>query len=67
MWLSKRCILHHISVDQFLFGNTSDGKATARRQLDTLLDGLYEKEIRIITATVQAMLDEKANGKGDEE
>lgn len=58
---------YHISVDQFLFGDTSDGKATARRQLDTLLDGLDEKEIRIITATVQAMLDEKADGKRDEE
>lgn len=58
---------YHISVDQFLFGDTSDGKSTARRQLDTLLDGLDEKEIRIITAPVQAMLDEKADGKGDEE
>lgn len=54
-------------MEQFLFGDTSAGKSTARRQLDTLLDGLDEKEIRIITATVQAMLDEKADGKGDEE
>lgn len=58
---------YHISVDQFLFENSADGKSTERRQLDTLLDGLDEKEIRIITATVQAMLDEKADGKGDEE
>lgn len=58
---------YHISVDQFLFGDTADGKSTARRQLDTLLDGLDEKEIRIITAAAQAMLDEKADGKGDEE
>ena len=58
---------YHISVDQFLFENSADGKSTERRQLDTLLDGLDEKEIRIITATVQAMLDEKADEKGDEE
>ena len=38
----------------------NDGKTTARRQLDTLLDGLSEKEIKIITATVQAMLDARA-------
>ena len=58
---------YHISVDQFLFENSADGRSTERRQLDTLLDGLDEREIRIITATVQAMLDEKADGKGDEE
>ena len=58
---------YHISVDQFLFEDSADGKSTERRQLDTLLDGLDEREIRIITATVQAMLDEKADGKGDEE
>ena len=52
---------YHISVDQFLFEDNADGKSTARRQLDTLLDGLDEKEIRIITATVQAMLDEKGD------
>ena len=46
---------YHISVDQFLFEDNADGKSTARRQLDMLLDGLDEKEIRIITATVQAM------------
>ena len=58
---------YHISVDQFLFEDNADGKSTARRQLDTLLDGLDEKEIRIITAAAQAMLDEKAAGKDDEE
>ena len=51
---------YHISVDQFLFEDHADGKTTARRQLDTLLDGLSEKEIKIITATVQAMLDARA-------
>ena len=51
---------YHISVDQFLFEDHADGKTTARRQLDTLLDGLSEKETKIITATVQAMLDARA-------
>ena len=27
---------YHISLDQFLFGDTTDGKSTARRQLDAL-------------------------------
>jgi transcriptional regulator with XRE-family HTH domain len=31
---------YHISVDQFLFEDHADGKTTARRQLDTLLNGL---------------------------
>ena len=58
---------HHISVDQFLFEDNADGKSTACRQFDTLLDDLDEKEIRIVTATVQAMLDEKADEKCGEE
>ena len=36
---------YHISVDQFLFGDTADGKSTARRQLDALADKLTDREI----------------------
>ena len=36
---------YHISVDQFLFGDTADGKSTSRRQLDTLTDELTDREI----------------------
>ena len=50
---------YHISVDQFLFGDSDKGKSTERGQLDTLLDNLDEKDIRVITATARAMLDSK--------
>ena len=54
---------YHISVDQFLFGNTADGKSTARRQLDALADELTDREIGIIIATVQAVLDAREKGE----
>lgn len=47
---------YHISVDQFLFGDTMDGKTTIRRQLDALADGLTDAEIGILLATAQAIL-----------
>ena len=54
---------YHISVDQFLFGDTADGKSTARRQLDALADKLTDREIGIIIATVQAVLDAREKGE----
>ena len=54
---------YHISVDQFLFGDTADGKSTARRQLDALADELTDREIGIIIATVQAVLDAREKGE----
>ena len=51
---------YHISVDQFLF---ADGKSTARRQLDALADKLTDREIGIIIATVQAVLDAREKGE----
>ena len=53
---------YHISVDQFLFGDTADGKSTVRRQLDALVDELTDREIGIILATVQAVLDAREKG-----
>lgn len=47
---------YHISVDQFLYGTVADGKSTARRQLDAILDTLSEREIRALTAALQAAL-----------
>ena len=44
---------YNISVDQFFFPNTSVDKSTQRRQLDTLLDGMSSKGIRIVTATAK--------------
>ena len=55
---------YHISVDQLLFGDTADGKSTARRQLDVLADELTDREIGIIIATVQAVLGAREKGEG---
>ena len=52
---------YHISVDQFLFGDTTYGKTTLRRQLDALADELTDREIGIIIATVQAVLENGGN------
>lgn len=54
---------YHISVDQFLFGDMADGKSTVRRQLDALADEFTDREIRIILATVQAVLDAREKGE----
>ena len=43
---------YDISVDQFLL-EKSDTKNTQRRQLDTLLDTMSDKGIRIVTATAK--------------
>ncbi len=43
---------YHISVDQFFFPNSNAEKSTGRRQLDALLDGMSDKGIRIVTATI---------------
>ncbi|EEG29848.1 hypothetical protein CLOSTMETH_02539 [[Clostridium] methylpentosum DSM 5476] len=53
---------YHISVDQFLYKDTTDGKSTARRQLDSLLDSLDEREISIVAATAQAIIDARTEG-----
>ena len=42
-----------VSVDQFFFPGKSVDKSTQRRQLDTLLDGISDKGLRIVTATAK--------------
>lgn len=54
---------YHISVDQLLFGDTADGKSTARWQLDILADELTDREIGIIIATVQVVLGAREKGE----
>ena len=51
---------YHIFVDQLLFGDATESKSTARRQLDPLLDEMTEAELKIIIATAQAILDARA-------
>ena len=44
---------YNISVDQFFFPDKNAEKSTQRRQLDTLLDGMSDKGLRIVTATAK--------------
>ena len=48
-----------------LFEDATESKSTARRQLDPLLDGMTEAELKIVIATAQAILDARAEGKND--
>lgn len=54
---------YHLSVDQILFGEAKSGKSTAYRQLDALVDELTDKEIQILIATAQAILDARTDGE----
>ena len=56
---------YHISVDQILHGETMDGKSTERMQFETLLDELTDSEIKILTATAQALLDARSDSGGE--
>jgi len=51
--------LFNISVDNLFFSDTTGSKTTQRRQLDAMLDGMDEKELLVIAATVKAMQDNK--------
>ena len=56
---------YHISVDQILHGETMEGKSTERLQFDILLDELTDAEIKILTATAQALLDARLDSEGE--
>lgn len=56
---------YHISVDQILYGNEAADKSTERRQFEMLLDELTDAEIKILTATAQAILDARADSEGE--
>ena len=44
---------YHVSVVQFFFPNSNSEKSTQIRQLDTLLDSMSDKGIRVVTATAK--------------
>ena len=48
-----------VSVDQFFFPEQE--KSTRRRQLDTILDGMSEKDLKILSATAKGI--EEANNE----
>ena len=54
---------YHVSVDQILFGDAEGGKSTASRQLDALVGELSDREIQILIATAQAILDARVDGE----
>ena len=54
---------YHVSVDQVLYGEEATGKSTERMQFDVRLDELTDAEIKILTATAQALLDARADNE----
>ena len=53
-----------VSVDQFFFPDKSAEKDTQRRQLDTLLDSMSEKGIRVVTATAKEIAEVETEDRG---
>ena len=47
--------MFHISLDEFIFADEKVEKNSQRRQLDTLLDKLDDKELAIIEATANGL------------
>lgn len=51
-----------VSVDEYFFPKKEAAKSSRRRQLDSLLDDISDKGIRIITATAKKIIEvEKTN------
>ena len=44
-----------ISVDQYIFPDKKSDKCTLRRQIDTLLDTLDNKELSVVEATIKGL------------
>lgn len=44
-----------ISVDQYIFVGKKTNKSTTRRQIDTALDNLNEKDLIIVDGTVKGI------------
>lgn len=52
-----------VSVDQFFFPNKEANKSTQRRQLDSLLDDISDKGLRIVTATAREIKEVETEDK----
>ncbi len=52
---------YHISVDRFFFPDNAFAKTKQRQQLDILLDNMGDKELKIISATAEAIIKAKGN------
>ena len=54
-----------VSVDQFFFPDKETDKSTQRRQLETLLDSMDNKDLTVITATAKAIQEVKNETAGE--
>ena len=52
-----------VSVDQFFFPNMNTEKSTQRRQLETLLNNISDKGLRIVTATAKEIKEVETEGE----
>ena len=55
----KLVTLFNLSVDEFFYPRTEPDKTTRRRQLDSVLDSLSDKELVIVEATANAIMQAK--------
>ena len=54
-----------VSVDQFFFPDKETDKSTQRRQLETLLDSMDNKDLTVIPATAKAIQEVKNETAGE--
>ena len=54
-----------VSVDQFFIPNKETDKSTQRRQRETLLDSMDNKDLTVITATAKAIQEVKNETAGE--
>jgi len=57
--LFKLVTLFNLSVDEFFYPKAEPDKTTHRRQLDSILDSLSDKELVIVEATANAIMQAK--------
>ncbi|WP_456297868.1 hypothetical protein [Anaerovirgula multivorans] len=52
-----------VSVDQFFFPHKETDKSTQRRQLESLLDDMSDKGLRVVTATAKEIKEVEETGE----
>ena len=55
--------MFNISVDEYFYPTEKVAKSTARRQIETSLDLLSDKELKIIQGTIDGILNSRENKK----
>lgn len=61
--LYELCTFFDVSVDQFFFPKKGADKPTQRRQLETLLDDISDKGLKILTATAKEIKEVETEDK----